>query len=133
MEKTRTFEELEVWKIAHVFTLEVYKVTEAFPKNELFGLVSQLRRASVSITVNIAEGYKKKGKSDKLRLFYISRGSMEECRYYIILGKDLNYFGMDVYSLLIEKLEQTSRLLSAYCHSISHSQNKLDSLTSSIN
>jgi len=126
MEKTKTFEELLVWKSAHEFVLNAYKVTESFPKNEIFGLVSQFRRAAVSIAANIAEGYKKKGKADKLRFFNISQGSLEECRYYILLGKDLNYYTNDVYTGLLEKIEQTSRLLNSYCQVISNSlRNKI--------
>ena len=124
MEKTKTFEELVVWKSAHEFVLEVYRITEAFPKNEMFGLTNQFRRASVSIAANIAEGYKKRGKADKLRFFNISQGSLEECRYYLILSKDLNYYNNDNHLALMDKLNQTSRHLNAYCHAIYESQQK---------
>jgi len=123
MEKTKTFEELKVWQCAHEFVLEVYKITELFPKNEVFGLTSQFRRAVISIAANIAEGYKKKGKADKLRFFNIFQGSLEECRYYIILAKDLDYYLPEVYLKLIEKINQTSRFLNSYCHAILLSQN----------
>ncbi len=122
MEKTKTFEELVVWKCAHEFVLEVYRITEVFPKNEVFGLTSQFRRASISVAANIAEGYKKRGKADKLRFFNISQGSLEECRYYIILAKDLNYYNSEAYSKLLEKINQTSRYLNTYCKAISASQ-----------
>jgi four helix bundle protein len=91
MEKSKTFEDLDMWKKAHEFVLKVYKVTENFPKTEIYGLTSQFRRASVSIAANIAEGYKKKGKADKLRFYNIAQGSLEECRYFIILSKDLKH------------------------------------------
>jgi four helix bundle protein len=80
MEKSQSFQDLIVWKKAHEFVLAVYKASEFFPKSELFGLVSQFRRAAISIAANIAEGYKKKGKMDKLRFYNISQGSLEECR-----------------------------------------------------
>lgn len=67
--KTKSFEELLVWQKAHSFVLRVYRLTSEFPKSEQFGLTSQFRRAAVSIPANIAEGYKKKGKPDKLRFF----------------------------------------------------------------
>ncbi len=92
---TRTFVDLIVWQKAHNFVLEVYKLTENFPKSELFGLVSQFRRAAVSIAANIAEGYRKTGKRDKLRFLNMAQGSLEECRYYIILSKDLNYINIE--------------------------------------
>ncbi len=122
MEKTKTFEDLLAWKCAHEFVLVTYKVTELFPKSEMYGLANQFRRAAVSIAANIAEGYKKKGKADKLRFFNISQGSLEECRYYIILSKDLNYCKTDIYTELVEKIEQTSRLLNSYCYAIAESQ-----------
>jgi four helix bundle protein len=125
MEKTKTFEDLLVWKCAHEFVLEVYKITETFPKNEVFGLTSQFRRAAVSVAANIAEGYKKKGKADKLRFFNMSQGSLEESRYYLILAKDLNYYLPEVYTFLVEKLNQTSRYLNNYCHAIIESQENI--------
>ena len=67
--KTNNFEDLDVWKNAHQFVLTVYKLTNQFPKEELFGLTSQFRRAAISIPANIAEGYKKRGIKDKLRLY----------------------------------------------------------------
>ena len=71
--------------------LGVYRITENFPKHELFGLTLQLRRAAVSVPANIAEGFKKKGAADKARFYNISQGSLEECRYYLILARDLHY------------------------------------------
>lgn len=95
MEEIRTaaksFEDVEVWKNAHAWVLGIYKFSEAFPKHELFGLSSQLRRAAASVPANFAEGFKKLGKPDKLRFYNIAQGSLEECRYYLILARDLGY------------------------------------------
>jgi four helix bundle protein len=77
-----TFQELEVWQKAHLFVLAVYRLSQSFPKSELYGLTSQFRRAAVSIAANIAEGFRKRGKADKLRFYNIAQGSLEECRYY---------------------------------------------------
>ena len=85
------FEDIYAWQKAHAFVLLVYRVTGHFPEVERFGLISQFRRAAVSIEANIAEGYKKLSKADKLRFFNISQGSLEECRDYIILSRDLNF------------------------------------------
>ncbi len=115
MNKTKCFEELEVWKKAHEFVLLVYKSTETFPKSELFGLVIQFRRAAISIAANIAKGYKKKGKADKLRFYNIAQGSLEECRYYIILSKDLKYIQIQENEILNDLLKHTSFLLNKYC------------------
>lgn len=79
--KSKSFQDLNVWKKAHAWVLGIYRLTECFPKHELFGLTSQLRRAAVSVPANIAEGFKKKGAADKARFYNISQGSLEECRY----------------------------------------------------
>ena len=75
---TFSFENIIAWQKAHQFVLRVYLITKQFPKDELFGLTSQFRRAAVSIEANIAEGYKKLGKADKLRFLNIAQGSLEE-------------------------------------------------------
>ena len=108
-----------VWQKAHQFVLSVYRFTEHFPSKELYGLTSQLRRAAVSIPANIAEGFKKRGKLDKARFLNIAQGSLEECRYYLILSRDLNY-GDD--SALLSLSEEVSKLLEAYARSILNSE-----------
>jgi len=95
--------------------LLIYRYRESFPKNELYGLTSQVRRSAVSIPANIAEGFKKKTRPDKVRFLNIAQGSLEECRYYLILAKDLDYGEP---SNLMEKLEEVSKLLEAYLSSI---------------
>ena len=90
-EPAKSFEDLIVWQKAHQFVLKVYKYTSKFPNNETYGLTPQFRRAVVSISANLAEGFKKKGNADKVRFFNISQGSLEECRYYLILSRDLGY------------------------------------------
>jgi four helix bundle protein len=89
--KAERFEDLEVWQKAHSLVLEIYKITKEFPGEEKFGLVSQMRRAGVSIAANIAEGFKKRGPRDKANFYNIAQGSSEELRYYMILSKDLDY------------------------------------------
>ncbi len=109
--KAATFEDLIVWQKAHRFVLDVYELTRNFPKSEIYGLTSQFRRAAVSIPSNISEGFKKRGRADKVRFYNISQGSLEECRYYLILTRDLEYGQVDP---LIDLLEETSKLLDAY-------------------
>jgi four helix bundle protein len=111
----RTFQDLLVWQKAHQFVLSVYRLTDGFPKNELFGLTSQFRRAAVSVPANIAEGFRKRGKSDKARFMNIAQGSLEECRYYVILANDLKY--SECHQLMAQ-LEEVSRLLERYCSAI---------------
>lgn len=112
---SKTFEDVEVWQKAHAFVLGVYRLTDNFPKHEIFGLSSQLRRAAVSIPANFAEGFKKTSIADKLRFYNIAQGSLEECRYYLILTRDLNYG--DVKDLQIE-LERISKMLDAYMRAV---------------
>ena len=112
---SKTFEDVEVWQKAHSFVLGIYRLTENFPKQELFGLTSQLRRAAVSIPANFAEGFKKMSLADKLRFYNIAQGSLEECRYYLILARDLNYGDV---SLLSTDLERISKMLDAYMRAI---------------
>jgi four helix bundle protein len=114
----KNFQDLIVWQKAHQFVLLVYRYSETFPKKELYGLISQLRRAAVSIAANIVEGFKKKTKPDKVRYLNIAQGSLEECRYYLILAKDLGYGDN---SQLMVLLEEVSRLLEAYLSSILNS------------
>jgi four helix bundle protein len=113
--KTKSFQELIVWQKAHQFVLAVYKMTKIFPKEELFGLTSQFRRAAISIPANIAEGYRKRGKADKARFLNISEGSLEECKYYLILAKDLSYSEIKSENALAEEI---SKLLYAYSNKI---------------
>jgi four helix bundle protein len=75
----KTFQDLLVWQKAQNFVLAVYKISDSFPKHEIYGLSSQLRRAVVSIPANIAEGFRKKGKNNKARFMNIAQGSFEEC------------------------------------------------------
>jgi four helix bundle protein len=111
----KTFEEVEVWKKAHAWVLAVYRFTEKFPRHELFGLTTQLRRAAVSIPANFAEGFKKKGRADKARFYNIAQGSLEECRYYMILARDLGYGNT---AALLGALEEVSRMLESYARSM---------------
>lgn len=111
----KTFEDLIVWQKAHVFALEIYKSSGAFPKNETYGLTSQLRRAAVSIPANIAEGFKKRGRQDKARFMNIAQGSLEESRYYLMLARDLSYGKVENLMILLEEI---SRLLESYFKSI---------------
>jgi len=113
--KSKSFQDLIVWQKAHQFVLSVYKITKLFPREELYALSNQFRRASVSIAANIAEGFRKNGKLDKLRFYNIAQGSLEECRYYILLVKDLEYADT---SKLIIAIEEVSKLLTSYMEKI---------------
>lgn len=113
--KSQSFEQLIVWQKAHSYVLAIYKITKQYPKEELFCLVNQMRRAAASITANIAEGYAKISSKDKLRFYNISQGSLEETRNFIILSKDLGYITLQDKEQLGIQAAEISRLLNAYC------------------
>ena len=119
MEKSKTFKGLIVWQKAHMLTLEVYKVTKNYPKEEVYALTSQIRRASVSIAANIAEGYKKKTTATKLNFLNISEGSLEEVKYYILLSKDLEYINTNKANELDNLADEVGRLINGYYKSVS--------------
>jgi four helix bundle protein len=111
----RSFRDLLVWRKAHEFVLAVYAFTPTFPKLETYGLSQQLRRPAVSIPANIAEGFRRRGKPDKARFMNMAEGSLEECRYYLILAHDLRYGDT---SRLTALLEEVSKLLNTYVSAI---------------
>jgi four helix bundle protein len=110
-DKSQSFREVIVWQKAHAFTLALYRVTEAFPKHELFALTSQLRRAAASVPSNFVEGFRKRTKPDKLRFYNIAQASADECLYQLILAHDLGYTDT---STLQADLDEVSRLLQGY-------------------
>jgi four helix bundle protein len=114
MQMTQSFKDILAWQKAHAFVVQVYKACATFPAHECYGLCSQFQRAAVSIAANIAEGYRKDGIADKLRFLNISQGSLEECRYYVLLSLDLSYINTETFNNLNMSIEEASRLLNAY-------------------
>lgn len=110
-----TFRQLDVWQLAHAFVLDVYRRTKQHPPDERFGLISQLRRTTVSTAANIAEGFRRRTKPDKARLLNIAQGSLEECRYYLILAQDL---GHDNTEQSLASLDRVARMLDGHVRAI---------------
>jgi four helix bundle protein len=104
-----TFQNLEAWKYAHALVMQVYQVIQKFPPEERYGLVSQMRRAAVSVPANVAEGFKRHGIRDKVRFYNLAEGSLEELKYYVILSRDLGYLANC--SDLLTQADATGRLL----------------------
>lgn len=115
MDKAKSFQDLLVWKKAHQFVLSVYKFTTILPRSEQYGLISQFRRAAISVPANIAEGFKKRGKTDKARFMNIAQGSLEESSYYLILIRVLGYGSIDEH---LANLNEISKLLENYRNKI---------------
>ncbi len=111
----QSFEDLLVWQKAHQLALQIYKTTKGFPKEELFGVVSQIRRSSVSVPANIAEGFRKRTRAEKQRYLTIAHGSLEETRYYLLLSRDLGYCEV---SGIMKLVDEVGKLLTLYFRSI---------------
>jgi four helix bundle protein len=115
MEPAKTYRDLKVWKNAHTLVMEVYAITKSFPKDELFGLTSQLRRAAVSIPSNIAEGFARWGANDKAKFYNYAEGSLTEVDYQLFLAQELGYAKTDHLNELKGKLKSQ---LTNYINSI---------------
>lgn len=116
--KIKNFYELEAWKKGHALVLEIYKITEGFPKEEVYGITSQLRRASSSVTANIAEGFARYHYKDKIRFYYNSRGSASEVQDFLLLSRDLKYIDNKICEKMIEDFDEVGRLINGLIKSI---------------
>lgn len=109
--KIRDFTDLDSWKFSHALVLAVYGLTSKFPKSEQFSLTSQIQRASISITSNIAEGFGRHTIKEKIQFYYIAHGSLTELKNQLILAKDLMYINQNDFSSIMEKLITSHKLL----------------------
>lgn len=116
----QNYKDLKVWEKAHRFTLEVCQVTKKFPKEEIYGLTSQLRRASSSVAANIAEGCGKNTKNDFANFLNISLGSSIEAEYFILLAKDLNYISSEEHEVLTKQVNELKAMLIALIGKVRH-------------
>lgn len=114
----KTFEDLETWQIAHSLVLEIYRITRRYPKDELYGIVSQLRRAALSITSNNAEGFSRYHYNDKIRFYYNARGSVSEVRNCLRLSRDMDYITKEKYRDLSDGMEKVLRMINGLIRSI---------------
>jgi four helix bundle protein len=114
----KDFRDLKVWERAHQLTLRVYKVSARFPREELFGLISQMRRCSASIGANIAEGCGKRGNNEFQRFLQIASGSASELEYHLLLARDLHFLTETDYRELNEELSTLRRMLTSLLQKI---------------
>lgn len=108
------FKDIKVWQKSHQLTLQIYKVTEEFPKSELYGLVSQMRRAATSVPTNIAEGCVQETDAQYARYLRISLGSANEIDYHLLLTKDLHYISPEQYASLHTEVDQIKKMLTSF-------------------
>ena len=109
----KNFRDLKVWGKAHALVLTCYEITKPFPREETFGLVSQIRRAASSIPANIAEGCGRRGNAELHRFLQMAMGSASELEYHLLLSKDLNYLKTDAYERMQPRVEEVKRMLAA--------------------
>lgn len=110
----RDFRKIRVWQKAHTMTLKIYKITATFPKDERFGLISQIRRAMASIPTNIAEGAGRETQKDFARFIHIATGSTSEVEYLLLLSHELGYLSEEEYPLLDKNILEVKRMLYAF-------------------
>ena len=110
----RDFRELKVWHKAHQLTLDVYCATKLFPREELYSLTSQIRRAAVSIGANIEEGAGKNSRPEFSRFLQIALGSASELEYHLLLARDLDYLAPEIFQHLSENVVETKKMLSGF-------------------
>jgi len=111
-------EDLEVYKLSYNLVLKIYKMTEKFPRDELFGLVSQMRRAAVSITSNLSEGGARSSTKELKNFACISRGSVAEIRTQVNISKDLGFIGESEYAGIISIVDSVKKMLNAFIKSL---------------
>ena len=116
--KIKSFTDLDAWKEGHKLVLLIYLTTKNFPKEELFGLTSQIRRAAVSITSNITEGFSRKSSKEKIQFYLVARGSLMEIQSQLLIARDLKYLNKENFNKIAEQSVKVSRLINGlikYC------------------
>lgn len=109
--KIKSFTDLETWRQGHQLVLAIYALTQEFPKSETYSLTDQIRRAAVSITSNIAEGFGRQGYKEKVRFYYISQGSLTELKNLLLVAKDVGYLKQNDFRELADQINTVHKLL----------------------
>jgi len=125
----KDFRDLKVWGKAHRVVLACYEITRGFPREEIFGLVSQIRRSAASVAANIAEGCGRRGNAELHRFLQIAMGSASELEYHLLLSKDLNYLKRDLYEKLQAQVEEVKRMLSSLIRKVDSERAQLQGLS----
>lgn len=115
----KKFTDLVAWKKGHILVVQVYKILDAFPHKEIFALSDQIRRSSVSITSNIAEGFSRQGKKEKIQFYYLSMGSLTELQNQLLIAKDVGYISKEHFDPLAKKTVEVSKLIRGLIKSLS--------------
>jgi four helix bundle protein len=118
MEKIRSFRDLDAWEEGHKLVVEIYKITKSFPREEMFGLSTQLRRSAVSITSNIAEGFSRKSLKEKIQFYSMAKASNTELQNQLLIARDVGYLSEEKFEELEEQSIRVNKLISGlirYC------------------
>lgn len=118
----KDFRNLKIWEKGHRLALLVYEVTKAFPREEIYGLTSQMRRASTSIPANVAEGCGRSGDAELNRFLRVAMGSASELEYHVILAKDLRFLDESAFQRISTEVEELKKMLASFIGKIGHSQ-----------
>lgn len=123
MARIKSFHDLEIWKLSHLLVLEIYNISKMFPKQEDFRITSQLIRAAYSVPSNIAEGMGRYSKKEFINFLTISRGSVEECKYFLLLARDLGYLTSLIYDDLTSKYDSLGKMINSLINSLKRKLN----------
>lgn len=121
----KSFRDLKVWEKSHELTLAAYDAPSNFPKQEMFGLVSQIRRCASSIPANIAEGCGRRGNGEFHRFLQIAMGSESEIEYHLLLSRDLKFLDTELHASLNSRVEEVKRMLSSLIRKVDEERSKL--------
>lgn len=119
--KIKSFTDLYAWKNSHKLVLAIYEITDSFPEKEKFSLVDQMRRCGISISSNIAEGFSRQGRKEKIQFYYTSKGSLTELQNQLLLAKDLKYITKEKFEDVAEQTVVTSKLITGLIKSVKKS------------
>ena len=122
--KIKGFEDLEIWKEAHKLTVKIYETTRNFPKDELYGLISQLRRSASSVAANIAEGHSRDTTKEFIKFLYNARASAAETEYHLILSRDLGYLNIEEFGELKIRYGVLGKRINALIGSLKKKSNR---------
>jgi four helix bundle protein len=109
--KIKSFTDLDTWKQGHALVVSIYKLTHDFPKAERYGLIDQLRRAAISVTSNIAEGFSRQGNKEKVQFYYMAKGSLTELQNQLLVAKDVGYLDQADFDIVATQTITVGKLL----------------------
>ncbi len=120
-EKIKSFTDLVAWQLAHKLVVTIYKITDNFPSKENFSLTDQMRRCAISISSNIAEGFSRQGKKEKLQFYFMAKGSLTELQNQLLVARDVGYISKEEFDKIAQQTVEVGRLLTGLIKSIKNS------------